>query len=1442
MSSLITFAGQSSAYVIDLAAGTYAEAARIMAIGDSLTEGFVNFDDPTEDPALREGYRLDLFERILADDGWIDYVGSRQHGPTTMLDRDHEAVGGKRLSAIVDDSTGPSDFSSALTTYLPHVVLFKAGTNDFQNNGDEAFRNIEFPNILANTIKAIDQFYAYAGTDDKYLVVSTLAPKTRSNVPEEYADLINEGYSMLNGSMVPGDIGNGTYVPGLIATLTAQQALHPTLLIYTNPVDEVADLTLDHVHYSDFSYERYADGLFDLLASEIGLTDGTYLANTVATGGATDTTGGDAGDRIGGDAGTNNISGGAGSDFIEGRAGADNLQGGTDADVFAYGLDALDGLTDQILDYSAAEGDVISIGAIVDHFGWSPAETAANVAITDTAAGAEIAVTTPSGTFVIAVVQGVAASDITLVTTQFTQSFEAPTVRIGTEGGNGIYDDEASLSLFGLGGNDRLFGGAGNDNLYGGTGRDSLYGGTGADIFHIRGADIDGQRDDIFDFSVAEGDKLDISEIGTFFGWTEAELESRLDIRNSNSNLQLRLDQGSGFQTFALIRNMDRQTFENANSLITDGGPPPDTGDDDGNLTLTIPDIFIDATENTAVVVSVSGLDADATGVVTLSIGGTDLTQNISADGDVIFDLSGQPDGQVATSVTATDTNGNTTTVAGPDITLATAPDTSADVDGNLAVSAPDSDIDSAEVSSVAFDVTGLDADATAIVSVTDGVSTVTSTALASDGTVNLDLSGLSDGSLTATVTATDGAGNTATADTTLTLDTVTPPTTGTLLGTVDADVLVDGNGSTMIFGFDRRDVIQAGGGDDYLFGGVGKDTLFGGDGADKFVYTSDDIGFERDFIEDFSITDGDQVDVSQVADFYGWTAQEIFDRLTFRKAGSGLELKIDLPTGTVAFAFIKNMTPANFLAADTLVLESGPPPDTGDDDGNLALVAPDTFIDATENDAVVVSVSGIDADATAVVSLVINGTTLTQPISADGDVVFDLTSVADGVATTSVTATDANGNESSVDGPSITLSTAPDTSADVDGNLAVTAPDTEIDLSEVGSVDLTVSGLDPDATAIVTVTDGTTSVTSASIAVDGTVTLDLTSLDDGTLDVTVTATDGAANVATAVTTISLDTVTPPVTGTLIGTENGDLLIDGDGASEIYGLGRRDTIQANGGDDIIVGGVGKDTLFGGEGEDTFVYRADDIGFERDVIEDFSIAEGDKIDISDVSTFYGWTAQEAFDNLTFRKAGNGLELKIDLPGGTKAFTYIKNIKQADFLAADTLILDGTGAGSTPPPPEAPEGSGEGEGSSGSSGSEETVGITMSGTAGNDVIVGSSADDILRGKGGDDQIEGGAGSDIIKGDEGADTFIFTVDALDGSQDRIDGFKPLEGDVIDLVAVASTFGWLEADAQSYLSFVESSKGVTVDIVSPDINVSLAFFGGLTLADLSVDDFVFV
>ena len=333
----VSFAGHAQGVVVDMAAGHYMEALKVLPIGDSLTLGAVNTNIP-EDDATRDGYRFDLFERIVAGGGWVDYVGGLSNGPEGFLDHDHHGVGGLPLGSIVDDTNGPSHLSRALQDYDPDITLFMAGTNDLFSNGDSSFLDTSMAGIIADIETAVAQFYAEPGSENRYLIVSTLPPKAKGAFPEDH-NFVNKGYSMVDGVAVPGDAGNGTYVPGILATIESLRAQHPTLIAFENPVTDISQMTFDLIHISEHGYQDYAAAMFATLEQEIGLTNGAFSSRLEALPTAIEVIGGEGGDRIGGDGASNILRGEGGNDFLEGRAGADTIWGGAGNDTIRPGND-----------------------------------------------------------------------------------------------------------------------------------------------------------------------------------------------------------------------------------------------------------------------------------------------------------------------------------------------------------------------------------------------------------------------------------------------------------------------------------------------------------------------------------------------------------------------------------------------------------------------------------------------------------------------------------------------------------------------------------------------------------------------------------------------------------------------------------------------------------------------------------------------------------------------------------------------------------------------------------------------------------------------------------------------------------------------------------------------------------------------------------------------
>ncbi|WP_207919301.1 Ig-like domain-containing protein, partial [Methylobacterium segetis] len=161
----------------------------------------------------------------------------------------------------------------------------------------------------------------------------------------------------------------------------------------------------------------------------------------------------------------------------------------------------------------------------------------------------------------------------------------------------------------------------------------------------------------------------------------------------------------------------------------------------------------------------------------------------------------------------------------------------------------------------------------------------------------------------------------------------------------------------------------------------------------------------------------------------------------------------------------------------------------------------------------------------------------LTVPVASDGTWRVDLPTLPDGTYDVVATGRDAAGN---VSAPSQPLRVVIDTVADAGAPvaLAVAPPaDSVAGAAEAANTAFTVSGLDPDATAAVTFTDGTRSVT-VQAGADGRYTADLSSLN-GTVTSSLVSTDAAGNVATASgQPIAIDSVAPAAP-TVDGTSGG---------------------------------------------------------------------------------------------------------------------------------------------------------------------------------------------------------------------------------------------------------------------------------------------------------------
>ncbi|WP_290019652.1 VCBS domain-containing protein, partial [Aeromonas bestiarum] len=131
-------------------------------------------------------------------------------------------------------------------------------------------------------------------------------------------------------------------------------------------------------------------------------------------------------------------------------------------------------------------------------------------------------------------------------------------ILFGGSGNDTLYGESGNDTLYGGSGNDTLFGGIGDDILSGGLGNDILVGGLGNDILKgdagadtftwLQGDTATGSvaKDYVVDFSKAEGDKLDLSDLLDHDGSrNQTDLKSLLSVFQDSEGVHLQVKETS---------------------------------------------------------------------------------------------------------------------------------------------------------------------------------------------------------------------------------------------------------------------------------------------------------------------------------------------------------------------------------------------------------------------------------------------------------------------------------------------------------------------------------------------------------------------------------------------------------------------------------------------------------------------------------------------------------------------------------------------------------------------------------------------------------------------------------------------------------------------------------------------------------------------------------
>ena len=116
-------------------------------------------------------------------------------------------------------------------------------------------------------------------------------------------------------------------------------------------------------------------------------------------------------------------------------------------------------------------------------------------------------------------------------------------------------------------------------------------------------------------------------------------------------------------------------------------------------------------------------------------------------------------------------------------------------------------------------------------------------------------------------------------------------------------------------------------------------------------------------------------------------------------------------------------------------------------------------------------------------------------------------------------------------------------------------------------------------------------------------------------------------------------------------------------ANDMTGNGIRNFMRGMGGNDTLDGGGGLDTLTGGAGADVFKFMAATAYDGPDSISDFSVRQGDSLDISDLLTGYDPLSAALTDFVDMRVVGSTTQLWVDADGaGTgAAFVHVATVR-------------------------------------------------------------------------------------------------------------------------------------------------------------------------------------
>jgi len=260
---------------------------------------------------------------------------------------------------------------------------------------------------------------------------------------------------------------------------------------------------------------------------------------------------------------------------------------------------------------------------------------------------------------------------------------------------------------------------------------------------------------------------------------------------------------------------------------------------------------------------------------------------------------------------------------------------------------------------------------------------------------------------------------------------------------------------------------------------------------------------------------------------------------------------------------------------------------------------------------------------------------------------------------------------------------------------------------------------------------------------------------------------------------------------TLIGFEN---LSGSQGNDTLVGTAGVNNLQGNNGNDVLRGGAGADALGGGAGTDTASY--------------FDSAVGVSINLTAGTTAGGDAAGDilvSIENLTGSNLGN------DTLVGNAGANTLQGWGGNDVLrgGAGADVLDGGTGTDTASYFDSAVGisinltAGTAAGGD-ATGDTLTAIENISGSQGNDTLVGSTGANTLQGWNGNDVLVGAGGTDTLSGGAGADRFVYqaaTESPVGVNSDLITDFSHAQLDLIDLSVIDANSGVVGNQAFTFI-----------------------------------------